>query len=136
MHKILVYLHIIHLLKSSTCFEHYPDHLQEVHVVIVYMRSLVSSLSAGDCLVHRLRKKLCIKLVIRKLYNDARSTLSSTINQSSITIFLSDFHKARIFSTNFEEILRFKFHENPSRESRFVSCGRTDGRTDIQTKGS
>jgi hypothetical protein len=24
MHKILVYLHIIHLLKSSTCFEHYP----------------------------------------------------------------------------------------------------------------
>jgi len=27
----------IHLLKSSTCFEHYPAHLREVYVVIVYM---------------------------------------------------------------------------------------------------
>jgi len=56
MHKILIYLHIIHLLTSSTCFEHYPAHLQEVYVVTVYMQPLVSSLSAGDCLVHRLRK--------------------------------------------------------------------------------
>jgi len=56
MHKILVYLNIIHLLKSSTSFEHYPAHLQEVHIVIVYMQPLVSSLSVGDCLVHRLRK--------------------------------------------------------------------------------
>ena len=56
MHKILIYLHIIHLLKSSTCFEHYPAHLQEVYVITVYMKPLVSSLSAGDCLVHRLRK--------------------------------------------------------------------------------
>ena len=56
MHKILIYLHIIHLLKSSTCFEHYSAHLQEVYVVIVHMQPLVSSLSAGDCLVHRLRK--------------------------------------------------------------------------------
>jgi len=52
--QILIYLYIIHLLKSSTCFEHYPAHPQEVHVVIVYMQPLVSSLSAGDCLVHRL----------------------------------------------------------------------------------
>jgi len=29
-------------------FRAYPAHLQEVHFVIVYMRSLVSSLSAGD----------------------------------------------------------------------------------------
>jgi hypothetical protein len=36
-------------------FRAYPAHLQEVHFVIVYMRSLVSSLSAGDCLVHRLK---------------------------------------------------------------------------------
>jgi len=56
MHKILIYLHIIHLLKSSKCFEHYPAHLQEVYVVIVYMKPLVLSLSAGDCPVHRLRK--------------------------------------------------------------------------------
>ena len=43
MHKILIYLHIIHLLKSSTCFEHCLAHLQEVYVVIVYMQPLVSS---------------------------------------------------------------------------------------------
>ena len=47
MHKILMYLHIIHILKSSTCFEHFPAHLQEVYVVIVYMQPLVSSLTAG-----------------------------------------------------------------------------------------
>jgi hypothetical protein len=56
MHKILIYLRIIILLKSSTCFEHYPAYLQEVYVVIVYLQPLVSSLSAGDCLVHRLRE--------------------------------------------------------------------------------
>jgi len=56
MLKILIYLYIIYLLKSSTCFEHYPAHPQEVYVVIVYMQLLVSSLSAGDCFVHRLRK--------------------------------------------------------------------------------
>jgi len=52
----LIYLHIIHSLKSPTCFEHYPAHLQDVCVVIVYIQPLVSSLSAGDCLVHRLSK--------------------------------------------------------------------------------
>jgi len=40
MHKILIYLHIIHLLKSSKCFEQYPAHLQEVYVVTVYICSL------------------------------------------------------------------------------------------------
>jgi len=54
---LFIYLHIIHLLKSSTCFERYPAHLQEVYVVTVYMQLLVPSLSAGDCPVHRLRKK-------------------------------------------------------------------------------
>jgi hypothetical protein len=38
-------------------FRAYPAHLQEVHFAIVYMQSLVSSLYAGDCLVHRLREK-------------------------------------------------------------------------------
>jgi hypothetical protein len=46
MHKIVIYLHIIHLLKSYTCFEHYSAHLQEVYVVIVYMQPLVSSLKS------------------------------------------------------------------------------------------
>jgi hypothetical protein len=31
-----------------------PAHHQEVHVVIAYVQPLVSSLSAGDCFVHRL----------------------------------------------------------------------------------
>ena len=44
------------LIKILYMFRAYLAHLQEVHFVIVYMRSLVSSLSAGDCLVHRLRK--------------------------------------------------------------------------------
>jgi len=56
MHKILIYLYIIYLLKSSTCFEHCPAHLQEVYVVTVCMQPLVSSLSADDCLVRQLRK--------------------------------------------------------------------------------
>ena len=54
--KILIYLHIIHSLKSSTCLEHYPAHLQEVYVVSVYTQPPVSPLSAGDCLVHQLQK--------------------------------------------------------------------------------
>ena len=29
----------MNLLKSSTCFEHYPAHLQEVYVVNVYWKS-------------------------------------------------------------------------------------------------
>jgi hypothetical protein len=52
MHKILIYLYIIHLLKSSTCFKHCPADLQEVYVLIVHMQPLVLSLSAGDCPVH------------------------------------------------------------------------------------
>jgi len=56
MHKILIYLYVIRLLRSSTCFEHCPAHLQEVYVVTVYMQPMVSSLSAGDCLVHQLRE--------------------------------------------------------------------------------
>jgi len=56
MYKILIYLYIIHLLNSSTCFEHYPARLQKVYVIIVHMQLLVSPLSAGDCPVHRLRK--------------------------------------------------------------------------------
>jgi hypothetical protein len=56
--KILVYFYIKHLLKFSTCFEHYPAHLQEVYVVILYLQPPLSSLSAGDCPVHWLRKKI------------------------------------------------------------------------------
>ena len=37
---IYIYIYIIDLLKSSTYFEHYPTHLQEVYVVTVYICSL------------------------------------------------------------------------------------------------
>jgi len=47
-------------------FRAYPAHLQEVHVVIVYMQSLVSSLSAGVCFVHRLRKKFFLNRCTRQ----------------------------------------------------------------------
>jgi len=60
MHKILIYLHIVHLLKSSTCFEHYSAHLQEVstdtqfnHIRRIYLKfnhyqfSLISN--AANC---------------------------------------------------------------------------------------
>jgi len=49
---INIYLHIIHLLKSSTCFEHHSAHLQDVYIVILYMQPLVSSFSAGDSHLH------------------------------------------------------------------------------------
>jgi hypothetical protein len=54
MHKILIFLHIIHLLNSSKCFEHCPAHLQEIYVIIVCMQPMVSLLSVGDCPMHRL----------------------------------------------------------------------------------
>jgi len=41
---------LIYLLHTSTCFEHYYVHPQEVKFVLV--QHLVSSLSLGDCSVH------------------------------------------------------------------------------------
>jgi hypothetical protein len=80
MHKILIYLHTIYLLKSSTCFEHYPAHLQEGYVVIVHMQPLVSSLSAGDCPVHRLRKNFSSFLTLVDLQLDAQNSYLFTYN--------------------------------------------------------
>jgi len=40
-------------LNSSTCFEHYPAHLQEVHVIIVYFVILLGvSLSVFSSFCH------------------------------------------------------------------------------------
>jgi hypothetical protein len=41
MHKILIYLHIIHLLKSFICFEHYHFHLQQVYEVTVLYTCII-----------------------------------------------------------------------------------------------
>jgi len=79
MHKILIYLHIIHLLKSSTCPKHYPAHLQEVYIVIVYVQPLVLSLSAADCLVHRLKnKKLFLNRCTRQSSAESDDTRGCT----------------------------------------------------------
>jgi hypothetical protein len=43
-----LFIYIIHLLKSSTCFEHCPAHFQEVYVVIVYMQPLVLRIKVKD----------------------------------------------------------------------------------------
>jgi hypothetical protein len=83
MHKILIYLHIIYLLKSSTCFEHYPAHLQKVYVVIVYVQPLVSSISAGYCLVYRLRKKII------KYFYDPWSLHCSNVHDNGTKIHIS-----------------------------------------------
>jgi hypothetical protein len=56
MHKVLVYLLIRQLIIPPHVSSINPPQHQDVHVVIVYVQPLVSSLSAGDCLVHRLRK--------------------------------------------------------------------------------
>ena len=54
------------LIKIPYMFRAYPAHLQVVHFVNVYMQPLVSSLSAGDCLVHRLRKKFFLNRCTRQ----------------------------------------------------------------------
>jgi len=55
--QILIYLYIIHLLKSSTCLKHHSAHLQEIYVVIVHMQPLVSSLTIPEA--------ACIQLQLR-----------------------------------------------------------------------
>ena len=49
-------------------------------------------------------------------------------------LFMSDFYKNWIFSTDFLKILRF--HENPSRRSQVVLCRQQDRQTDGQDKAS
>jgi hypothetical protein len=41
-------------------------------------------------------------------------------------LFLSDFNKTWIFSTEFEKSSNIKFNENPTRGSRVIPRGRTD----------
>ena len=46
-------------------------------------------------------------------------------------LFLSDFNETWIFWTVFRKHVNIRFQENPSRASRVVPCGKTDGRTDV-----
>ena len=57
---------LIYLLHTSTCFEHYYVHPQEVKFVLV--QHLVSSLSLGDCPVHRLSKESVHQVDIKDYY--------------------------------------------------------------------
>ena len=52
------FIKILYMFRALPCLS------QEVYVVIVYMQPLVSSLSAGDCLVHRLRKNWFLLLLL------------------------------------------------------------------------
>ena len=90
----------IHLLHSSTCFEHYCAHHQEDNCINTH---LVSSLSLGDCSDHRLRE----------------DWLAS--NQSSRNLCTEQ---------SFEEYSDSKLYENPSSGSDlFHADGQTDRHT-------
>jgi hypothetical protein len=73
MYKIVIYFHIIYLLKSSTCFQHCPAHLQEVYVAIVcvcvcvYIYIYIYIYIYKRIFVHRVGDQ-------PRLYCDARST--------------------------------------------------------------
>jgi hypothetical protein len=64
MHKILIYLHIIHLLKFPTCFEQYPAHLQEVYVVILFLSSFLTG--AQDSHLQRVTKPEAAYVQLRR----------------------------------------------------------------------
>jgi hypothetical protein len=53
-----------------------------------------------------------------------------TYSRKVSLLFLSDFNKTWIFSTDFykQKSLNVKFHQNPSSRSRVVPWGQTDGR--------
>jgi hypothetical protein len=102
-----LYLHIIYLLKSSTCFEHYPAHHQEVYVIIVYMQPLVSSLSAGDCPVHRLRKKFFLNRCTGQSLADSDDTRGCVYRMSEKIVPFS-----KIFLWAPDVILEFCAHGN------------------------
>ena len=74
--KILVYLHIIHSLKSSTFFEHYPAHLQEIYVVIVYMQRLV-------CNAKQARQIYQYEKIKIKLYRNTAAIWYNTIPEAA-----------------------------------------------------
>jgi len=44
-------------------------------------------------------------------------------------LFLSDFNETWIFTTDIRK--KIKFHENPSGGNLIVTCGQTDGQTDM-----
>ena len=46
-------------------------------------------------------------------------------------LFLPDFNKILIFSTDFRNLIKFRFQENPFSGSRVVPCGQTDVQTDM-----
>jgi len=47
-------------------------------------------------------------------------------------IFLSDFNRTWIFSTDFRKYPDIRFVENPSSGSRVIPCGRMERRTDMR----
>ena len=50
-------------------------------------------------------------------------------------LFLSDFNDIFIFSTEFRNVSKIKFYQNPSNGSRLVPCRQTDGHKRRRTDG-
>ena len=55
--------------------------------------------------------------------------------QVKYPLFLSDFNKPWIFSTNVDKYLNIKFYENPSSGSRVVPCGHKGWYDEANTGG-
>ena len=73
-------------IKILYMFRALPCSSSEVYVVIVYMQPLVSSLSAGDCPVHGLRKKFFLNRCTRQSpadSDDTRGCIYTTTTQTS-----------------------------------------------------
>jgi len=66
-------------------------------------------------------------LIIRRIERD----MIKNTYRLSCKVFSPDFNKLGFYRQTFEKYLNIKCHENPSSGSRVVSCGRTDGQTDI-----
>jgi len=78
---------LIHLLHSSTCFEHYCAHLQEDYCINTV---LVSSLSLGDCSVHRLQESSRTLFTEQspKESDDTRCCVNTTVLLKMSTVVL------------------------------------------------
>jgi hypothetical protein len=82
--KIPLFCNICITLNTSTCFEQYYAHLQEVK--IVFLQHLVSSLSVSGPKVHRLRAdiKLCIEEQAKRVYQYKNTKIKLYKNNAAI----------------------------------------------------
>ena len=69
-------------------------------------------------------------LILRRIQRDVTTNIQ--ISSRKVIVILVRFERNLYFLDIFsEESSNVRFNENPSRESRVVSCGQTDGLTDM-----